>query len=307
MKAGHELMIIGGGPAGMTAAVYAARKRIDIVMISEDIGGQVATTFGIQNYPGFSYITGPELVNLFRAQMNQFEIEKHLGEKVIKLFKRDGQAVALTHSGKEFTARAVIIASGARPRKLEVRGEDKYRGKGVSYCATCDAPLFADATVAVVGGGNSALSAAFELSRIASQVYLISRRPWRADEAPLIEGVKGARNIIPYVGYVVQEIEGDELVKKISIKSRETEERKELAVEGVFIEIGLAPNSDFAKELVKTNERGEIIVDCDTFTGIPGVFAAGDVTTIKDKQIVIAAGEGAKAAMSAFEYLLKNR
>ncbi|HHT9117581.1 MAG TPA: NAD(P)/FAD-dependent oxidoreductase [Candidatus Hypogeohydataceae bacterium YC38] len=307
MRSEYELMIIGGGPAGMTAAVYAARKRIDIVMISEDIGGQVATTFGIENYPGFPYITGPELVDLFRAQMNQFEIEKYLGEKVTKLLKRDKELVALTQSGKEVIAKSVIIASGARPRKLEVPGEDMYRGKGVSYCATCDAPLFADATVAVVGGGNSALSAAFELSRIASQVYLVSRRPWRADEAPLIEGVKGAKNITPYMGYLVQEIEGDDMVKKISIKSRETEERKELAVEGIFIEIGLSPNSGFAKDLVRTNEQGEIIADCNTFTGVPGVFAAGDVTIVKDKQIVIAAGEGAKAAMSVFEYLLKGR
>lgn len=307
MRSEYELMIIGGGPAGMTAAVYAARKRIDIVMISEDIGGQVATTFGIENYPGFPYITGPELVDLFRAQMNQFEIEKHLGEKVTKLLKRDKELVALTQSGKEVIAKSVIIASGARPRKLEVPGEDMYRGKGVSYCATCDAPLFADATVAVVGGGNSALSAAFELSRIASQVYLISRRAWRADEAPLVEGVKGAKNITPYMGYLVQEIEGDDMVKKISIKSRDTEERKELAVEGIFIEIGLSPNSGFAKDLVRTNEQGEIIADCNTFTGVPGVFAAGDVTIVKDKQIVIAAGEGAKAAMSVFEYLLKGR
>ncbi|MDO8137450.1 MAG: FAD-dependent oxidoreductase [Candidatus Brocadiales bacterium] len=307
MRSEYELMIIGGGPAGMTAAVYAARKRIDIVMISEDIGGQVATTFGIENYPGFPYITGPELVDLFRAQMNQFEIEKYLGEKVTKLLKRDKELVALTQSGKEVIAKSVIIASGARPRKLEVPGEDMYRGKGVSYCATCDAPLFADATVAVVGGGNSALSAAFELSRIASQVYLISRRAWRADEAPLVEGVKGAKNITPYMGYLVQEIEGDDMVKKISIKSRETEERKELAVEGIFIEIGLSPNSGFAKDLVRTNEQGEIIADCNTFTGVPGVFAAGDVTIVKDKQIVIAAGEGAKAAMSVFEYLLKGR
>lgn len=307
MGAEHELMIIGGGPAGMTAAVYAARKRIDVVMVSEDIGGQVSTTFGIENYPGFSYITGPELVEKFRDQMSQFEIEEHLGERVTRLSRSNKSFQALTDKGREITSRAVIIASGAQPRKLGVPGEDEFRGKGVSYCATCDAPLFADATVAVVGGGNSALSAAFELSRIANKVYLISRRQWRADEVPLMEAVKAATNIETIIGYVAEEIKGDKMVKGVTIKAREGEDRKSLLIDGIFVEIGLFPNSYFAKELVKTNERGEIIADCDGFTGVPGLFAAGDVTTVKDKQIVIASGQGATAVMSAFEYLLRSR
>src|SRR3989338_2575336 len=303
----HELMILGCGPAGMTAAIYAARKRIDIVMVSEDVGGQVATTFGIENYPGFQYITGPELVDKFRSQMGQFDIEQCLGEKITRLSRQDGLFVAQTASGKEHAARACIIATGARPRQLGVTGENKYRGKGVSYCATCDAPLFADATVAVVGGGNSALSAAFELSRIASKVYLVSRREWRADEAPLIEGVKASANIEPITGYVVEQIAGEEMVKGVTLKPREGNGRRSLTIDGIFIEIGLKPNSDFAKELVAVNDYGEIMADCDTFTGVPGLFAAGDVTNVKDKQIVIAAGQGALATMGVFEYLLKKR
>ena len=292
----------------MTAAVYAARKRIDIVMVSEDVGGQVATTFGIENYPGFQYVTGPELVEKFRAQMGQFDIEQYLGEKITRLSRRDGLFVVQTASGNEHTARACIIATGARPRQLGVAGEDKYRGKGVSYCATCDAPLFADATVAVVGGGNSALSAAFELSRIAGKVYLVSRREWRADEAPLIENVKASGNIEKIIGYVVEAIAGEEMVKGITIKTfPKGDEYKSLTVDGVFVEIGLLPNSDFAKGLVKMNERGEIMADCNTWTGVPGLFAAGDVTTVEDKQIVIACGQGAVAVMSAFEYLLRGR
>ncbi|HHT9120546.1 MAG TPA: NAD(P)/FAD-dependent oxidoreductase [Candidatus Hypogeohydataceae bacterium YC41] len=308
MQPVHELMILGCGPAGMTAAIYAARKRIDVVIISDDVGGQVSTTFGIENYPGFQYVTGPELVDKFRAQMNQFEIEQHLGEKVVKLNKQEGYFVAQTISGKEYAAKACIITTGAKPKQLGVPGEDKYRGKGVSYCATCDAPLFADATVAVVGGGNSALSSSFELSRIASKIYLISRREWRADEAPLIENVKAARNIEKIIGYVVEAIAGEEMVKGITIKTfPKGDEYKSLTVDGVFVEIGLLPNSDFARGLVQMNERGEILVDCDTWTGVPGLFAAGDVTTVKDKQIVIASGQGAVAVMSAFEYLLKSR
>lgn len=308
MQPVHELMILGCGPAGMTAAIYAARKRIDIVVISEDVGGQVATTYGIENYPGFQYIMGPELVEKFRSQMNQFDIEQHLGEKITKLSQKDGLFVAQTVSGKEHAAKACIITTGAKPRQLGVPGEDEYRGKGVSYCATCDAPLFADATVAVVGGGNSALSAAFELSRIANKVYLVSRREWRADEAPLIENVKAASNIEKIIGYVVERVAGEQTVKGVTIKTfPKGDEYKSLTVDGVFVEIGLLPNSDFAKGLVKTNERGEIMVDCDTWTGVPGLFAAGDVTNVKDKQIVIASGQGAIAVMSAFEYLLKGR
>lgn len=303
----HELMIIGCGPAAITAAIYAARKRIETLIVSKDIGGQVATTFGIENYPGFRYITGPELVDKLVEQMNQFDIEQHIGERVTKLSRVDGHFVAVTEAGKEFSSRAAIIATGAHPRELGVPGEEKYRGKGVSYCATCDAPLFADATVAVVGGGNSALSAAFELSRIASKVYLISRREWRADEAPLIEGVKASSNIEPIIGYVVEQIAGEEMVKGVTIKPSGGNGRRSLTIDGIFVEIGLRPNSDFAKELVAINDYGEIIADCDTFTGVPGLFAAGDVTNVKDKQIVIAAGQGALATMGVFEYLLKKR
>lgn len=303
----HELMIIGCGPAAITAAIYAARKRIETMIVSKDIGGQVATTFGIENYPGFRYITGPELVDKFVEQMNQFDIEQHIGERVTELSRVDGYFVAVTEAGKEFSSKAAIIATGAHPRELGVPGEERYRGKGVSYCATCDAPLFADATVAVVGGGNSALSAAFELSRIANKVYLISRREWRADEAPLIEGVKASANIESITGYVVEQIAGEEMVKGVTLKPREGNGRRSLTIDGIFIEIGLKPNSGFAKELVAVNDYGEIIADCDTFTGVPGLFAAGDVTNVKDKQIVIAAGQGALATMGVFEYLLKKR
>lgn len=308
MKPERELLIIGCGPAAITAAIYAARKRIDVQIVSEDVGGQVATTFGIENYPGFRYITGPELVGKLVEQMDQFDIEQHTGERVTELSRVNGNYVAVTESGKKFSARSAVIATGAHPRELGVEGEEKYRGKGVSYCATCDAPLFADATVAVVGGGNSALSAAFELSRIASKVYLISRRQWRADEAPLIEGVKASTNIEPIIGYVVEQIAGEETVKGVTVKPREGNGgKRSLTVDGIFVEIGLRPNSSLAKGLVAVNDFGEIVVDCDTSTGVPGLFAAGDVTNVKDKQIVIAAGQGALAAMGVFEYLLKRR
>ncbi len=303
----HELMIIGCGPAAITAAIYAARKRIDVQIISEDIGGQVATTFGIENYPGFRYITGPELVEKLVEQLNQFDIDKQIGERVSSLSRVDGGYVAVDVSGKEYSARSAVIATGAHPRELGVSGEQEFRGKGVSYCATCDAPLFSGATVAVVGGGNSALSSAFELSRIASKVYLISRRQWRADEAPLIEGVTAAANIEPIIGYVVERIAGEDVVKGVTIKPREGEGGvRSLTLDGIFVEIGLRPNSGLVKGLAGINEFGEIVVNCQTFTGVPGLFAAGDVTNVRDKQIVIAAGQGALAAMGVFEFLLKG-
>ncbi|MCP4364709.1 MAG: FAD-dependent oxidoreductase [Planctomycetes bacterium] len=303
----RELMIIGCGPAAITTAIYAARKRIDIQIISEDIGGQVATTFGIENYPGFRYITGPELVEKLMEQLNQFDIDKQIGERVTSLSRVDGGYVAVDGSGKEYSARSAVVATGAQPRELGVPGEQEFRGKGVSYCATCDAPLFSGATVAVVGGGNSALSAAFELSRIASKVYLISRRKWRADEAPLIDGVKASANIEPIIGYVVERIAGEDVVKGVTIKPREGEGGvRSLTLDGIFVEIGLWPNSDLVKGLAAINDFREIVVNCQTSTGVPGLFAAGDVTNVRDKQIVIAAGQGALAAMGVFEFLLKG-
>lgn len=303
----YELIIIGGGPAGMTAAVYAARKRIKSLLISKDIGGQLLLTASIENYMGFSYISGNNLTEKFRAQMEQFPIvDIIIGDSVEKLTKSDGQFVITTPKGREYTGKTVIVAAGKRSKLLNAQGEKELVGRGVSYCATCDAPLFGGKDVAVIGGGNSGVEAVIDLMGIANKVYLINRSaPLRADPI-LVEKIEDAKNVVKLVPYTAIGIKGDGVVTGLIIESSETQEKKELPVQGVFVEIGLLPNSEFANELVSLNEWNEIIVDCACQTNVPGLFAAGDVTTVTEKQIGVAVGEGTKAALSAYKYLLTN-
>ncbi len=313
----YDLIIIGGGPAGMTAAVYAARKRLSTLLIAKDLGGQALWTSEIENYMGYQYITGEELAAKFEEQVKQFPINLHLGEGVEKLAAEgqlqpavDGgnpsarQLLVTTESGKRFRGRTVIIASGKRPRRLNVPGEERLIGRGVSYCATCDAPLFAGRDVAVIGGGNSAFTAVADLIPISGQIYVVNYAyDWQADPV-LLDRAERSGKMKPFLGYQVAEVLGQDQVEGIVIRPRGAGEAQQLAVQGVFVEIGLAPNSAFAQGLVQLNDADEVIVDCKGRTDMPGVFAAGDVTTVPEKQIIIAAGEGAKAALAACEYLL---
>lgn len=314
----HELLIIGGGPAGMATALYSARKQVNALLLTKDIGGQVLLTADIENYMGYQYITGRELIEKFKEQIEQFPINILVGQEVEKLVaevaktsgvategRRYGQFTATTTEGKEFTSKAVIIASGKRSHPLNVPGEKELIGRGVSYCSTCDAPLFSEMDVAVIGGGNSALEAVIDLVKVANKIYVVNvAQSWQGDEI-LAEQVETAPNVTPFLGYQVMEIHGEHRVEGITIKSQDTGESINMPVQGVFIEIGLLPNSGFAKDLVEVNQAGEIIVDCACRTSVPGVFSAGDVTTVPEKQIIVAAGEGAKAALSAYQYLLK--
>ena len=302
----YDLIVIGGGPAGMTAVVYAARKKLNTLLVTQDIGGQVLWTRDIQNYMGYQFVTGPELMAKFEEQVRLFPVTIKY-EDVTKLEKTpEGAFVARTAEG-EYTAKAAIIASGKRPRRLNVPGETELTGMGVSYCATCDGPLFASMTVAVVGSGNSALQAAVELANVADKVYLVSRDPYIAD--PIIVDMLGEHaNIEEIKGYESKEIIGKHSVEEYVIHPNDKpEQTRELAVQGVFVEVGLIPNSEFAADLVERNQYGEITVDCRSRTSVKGLFAAGDVTDGPDKQIVIASGDGAKAALVAYEYLLHNK
>ena len=303
----YELIIIGGGPAGMTAAVYAARKRIKSLLISKDIGGQLLLTANIENYMGFSYISGNNLTEKFRTQMEQFPIvDIIVGDSVEKLTKGDGQFAVTTPRGSEYTGKTVVIASGKRSKLLNAPGEQELVGRGVSYCATCDAPLFGGKDVAVIGGGNSGVEAVIDLMGIANKVYLINRSTHLRADPILVDKIEGVENVIKLTPYTAIEIKGDNVVTSLMIESRETQEKKELPVLGIFVEIGLLPNSEFANELVSLNEWNEIIVDCACQTNVPGLFAAGDVTTVAEKQIGVAVGEGTKASLSAYKYLLTN-
>ena len=300
----YELIIIGGGPAGMTAAVYAARKKINTLLISCDIGGQGLTTWLVENYMGYQFIEGHELMQKFEEQVKQFptDVKVEVGKKAERLSRVDGGFEVRTDRGETYQAKVVILATGKRPRQLNVPGEKELIGRGVTYCAICDGPLFADVKVAVIGGGNSALEAADDMVKIADHVYLISLTPLTGDQI-LINKVKSASNLTIFLEHEVLEIKGKNSVEGIRIQDLKSKREKELEVGGIFVEIGLMPNSELVKELVTLNRLGEIEVNCGSETGVPGFFAAGDVTSVPDKQIVVAAGEGAKAALQAHRYL----
>jgi alkyl hydroperoxide reductase subunit F len=298
----YELIIIGAGPAGMTAAVYAARKKLNTLLISYDIGGQVLWTAGIENYMGYQFIEGPELMQKFQEQVRQFPIDMKTGGRVGNLSRKEGKFEVKTDKGETYQGRAAIIATGKRPRQLNVSGEEKLRGRGVSYCAVCDGPLFAGENVAVIGGGNSALEAAEDMVKFADHVYLVSLTPLTGDQI-LIDKVKNADNLSVFLEHEVVGIKGESRVEGIRIRDLKSKQEHELNVSGVFIEIGLMPNSEPFKGIVHLNPLGEIEVNCSNETGVPGLFAAGDVTNVPEKQIVVAAGEGAKAALQAHRYL----
>ncbi len=301
----YDLMIIGGGPAGLAASVYAARKRAKTLLISGDIGGQLNTTMGIENYLGYQFIEGPELIDKFQTQVSQFPIDQKIGEKVARLEKIEGGFEATCETGDKYQAKVVNFATGKRPRTLNVPGEAELAGRGVTYCAICDGPVFSGQRVAVVGGGNSALEATLDMVKIAEHVDLVSLTPLTGDPV-LIEQLSAAKNLSIFTENQTENIEGKDLVEGILIRDLKSSKKKRLDVTGVFIEIGLIPNSEAVKGLVELNRWGEVPINCTSETTIPGLYAAGDVTDVPEKQIIIAAGEGAKAALQAHRYLQRR-
>ncbi|MBT4322187.1 thioredoxin-disulfide reductase [Candidatus Woesearchaeota archaeon] len=298
----YDVLIIGGGSAGLTAAIYTCRKKLKTAIISADWGGQTLLTNHIENYPGFDLIPGPELMSKFRSQAEKFGAEL-ITKKVSKIEKNKDLFQIETSDGEEYTSKAVILGSGKTPRRLGIPGEDKFFGKGVSTCATCDAPFFHDKNVAIIGGGNSALEAAELLSKIAKNVYLTHRsEEFRADEVT-VEKVRKIKNINFLTNKTPLEIKGDKFVTSLMIEDVKTKEEEELLVDGIFVEIGYELDTDWVKHLVKRNKSNEIIIDDRCRTSQPGFFAAGDVSTVPYKQTVISAGEGAKAGLESYKYI----
>jgi thioredoxin-disulfide reductase len=300
----YDLIIIGGGPAGITAGIYAARQKLNTLLITKDFGGQLGKkAIDVGNYPGLDGISGLKLIEKFQSHLEKQKIDIEKNE-VGKIEKKGENFLVSTENKKVFESRTVIIASGVDPRPLEVPGEKEFIGKGVSYCAVCDGPMFKDKTVAVIGGGNSAFETAIFLSKIAKKIYILEYNPKVnafKDNQEAVEKM-GKAEIITNV--VLKKIEGDKFVRSITYQDRVTKQEKTLSVEGVFVEIGYDPATSFVKELVDFNERDEIKIDFETCkTKTPGLFAAGDVNVGRYKQIVTACGEGAKAALAAFEYL----
>jgi len=297
----YDVIIIGAGPAGLTAAIYTSRRNLKTIVLTKDLGGQVIKTPYIENYPGFKKIEGFKLIKNMEEQVKDLGVEIKY-EEVVKIIPKEKTFVVETRERK-YESRTVILAFGKTPRSLNVPGEKEFSGKGISYCATCDAPLFRDKIVAVIGGGNSALDATLLLSSLAKKVYLVHRRDeFRAFES-LVEEAKRKKNVEFVLSHVVEEFKGDDILRSMILKNVKTGERKEIKVDGVFIEIGSEVKTDFIKGLVKLDKNNHIIVNNNCETSRPGIFAAGDVTNTPFKQIVVAAGEGAKAGLNAYNYL----
>ncbi len=301
----YDVIVVGAGPAGMSAAIYAVRKNLSTLIIAGDIGGQLGTTYEVGNYPGFDLISGPDLVQRFSEHVDQYGVERLIGEQVTGIRLQGNCKILTTASGRELMGRSVIVASGAHKRRLNIPGEKELASRGVVYCSTCDGPLFKNLRIAVIGGGNSALEAAIEMNGLAEHVTLISRGDWTGD-ALLQDKVNAAQKVEVLKFHEPTEIHGTESVSGITIKDLSKDKLRTLDVQGVFVEIGIFPNTDFILELVETNETGEIKIDAHGHTGVRGIFAAGDATDGHDKQIVIAAGAGANAALGAFEYLISQ-
>lgn len=304
-KKTYDIIIIGGGPAGLTSAIYSARKQLKTLLLTIDIGGQVSWTSDIENYTGYQLVTGSELTKKFEEQVKQFPIDVKEEIEVTSI-KKSGDIFIVSDKLSEFSGKAVIIATGKHSRPLNVPGEKELVGRGVTYCSICDAPLFKNKDVAVIGGGNSGFTAVADLINIAKKIYVINDLDkWQADPV-LLERANKSDKFIPKLGYKVTEIIGKDGVEGIGIESIKKKTKETLNVNGIFIEIGLVPNSEFVKGFLRLNKWGEIEIDDYCKASVDGIFAAGDVTTVPEKQIIIAAGEGAKAALSAYRYLLSS-
>jgi alkyl hydroperoxide reductase subunit F len=300
----YDLIIIGGGPAGMSAGIYGAREKLNILLITKDFGGQMKRkAVEIENYPGFKKISGQELIQKFKEHLEKFKIPIVI-DKTIKVKKEEESFLVLTEGKKEFRSLAVIVASGADPRPLEVPGEKEFIGQGVSYCVTCDGIFYKDKTAAVIGGGNAGFEAALFLAKIAKKIYILEfGSEVKADKVNQ-EKAKKAKNIKLITNTGLKEIKGEKFVELVVYQDNKTKELKKIEADGVFIEIGSIPATDFVKGLVEFNEKDEIKINSKTGeTNIPGLFAAGDITDEKYKQIVVAAAQGTKAVLSASRYL----
>jgi alkyl hydroperoxide reductase subunit F len=299
----YDVLIIGAGPAGLTAAVYCARKMLKTMIISENIGGQALESWAIENYMGYRMVTGEDLMKKFEEQIRSLDIRVEL-DRASSVSANSGMFEIKTVSDAVYRTKSIILTQGKRPRKLDVLGEERFIGRGISICSTCDGPLFKGKKVAVVGGGNSALQTAIEMSGIASTVTLIVRSSIRADEA-YTRALAEKPNITVRLKSRITELHGDRFLTGVTVQDGQGNEQG-IDLDGVFVDIGWIPNTDFLEGFVQLNELKEIITDQNCLTSMPGIFAAGDVTSVKGKQVIIAAGEGAKAALEVYEYLIRS-
>jgi alkyl hydroperoxide reductase subunit F len=308
-KAPFDMLIVGGGPAGASAAVYAARKGIRTGVVTERFGGQVLDTMGIENFISVQETEGPKLAAALENHVKTYDVDIMNLQRAVELKPADASGLVSVKlaSGAELKSRSVILSTGARWREMNVPGEREYRGKGVAYCPHCDGPLFKGKRVAVIGGGNSGVEAAIDLAGIVAHVTLIEfDGQLRADEV-LQRKLRSLPNVRVIVSAQTTEVHGaGGKVNGLTYKDRATSDLRRLDLEGVFVQIGLLPNTEWLKGTIALSPRGEIEVDARGQTSLPGVFAAGDATTVPYKQIIIAMGEGSKAALAAFDHLIRT-
>jgi len=301
----YDCIIIGGGPAGIAASIYAARQKINFLLITKDVGGQTAISSDIENYLGYIKTTGSEIAAEFAKQLDANNVPNNSEEEAVSIERKASNFIVKTNKGS-YETKTILIASGKKPRKLDVAGEDRLYGHGVTYCATCEAPLFKDFPVAIVGGGNAAMDAAILCSNYATNVYIITINPELMGEQNMIDTLKKGNKFEVFYNAKTLEILGSKSVEGVVFDIGGN--KRNIQVKAVFIEIGSIPSTDFDK-LTEKNKWGEIIIHDDlekgmtNLTSVPGIFAAGDITNVPEKQINVAAGEGVKAILSIFKYL----
>ncbi len=309
-QAPYDVLIVGGGPAGAAAAVYAARKGIRVGVAAERFGGQVNDTMGIENYISILETDGPKFAAALEAHTRAYDVDimnLQRAEKIVPAPEAGGLTEVLLANGGSLKAKTVILSTGARWRNVNVPGEVEYKNKGVAYCPHCDGPLFKGKDVAVIGGGNSGIEAAIDLAGVVKHVTVIEFMPELKADAVLVKKLHSLANVTVHTNAQTMEITGaDGKVNGMRYKDRATGDEHQVKLEGVFVQIGLVPNTEFLRGTVDLSKFGEIVVDAKGHTNVPGVFAAGDCTTVPYKQIVIAAGAGATAALSAFDHLIRH-
>jgi NADH-dependent peroxiredoxin subunit F len=297
----YDLIVIGGGPAGLTATIYAIRKRLNVLLVTKDLGGKTNFHLTLPWIEDYQVIRGLEIVNKFKSELEYLDFARHM-EPIDRITRQENGFSVLTRGGGELVTKAIIIATGTKQQRLNVPGEKEFIMRGLCYSALSYAPLFIDRTVVVIGDGDLAQRSSAELATVAKHVTLVSNVE-RIPESPIAAKLRGLSNVSIMEAHQVVEIKGDQFAKSLLVKDAQGK-TTELVADGTFVEMALVPNSQIVADLVALDEQKRIIIDCGNRTNVPGIFAAGDVTNTYAEQVLVAVGEGAKAALSAFDYLL---